>query len=142
MRSGLYKSGRTAFATGNIKWRSLGGDNIKCLLVTDAYTVDLRAHSALIDIPMAARLGFNGDTDREKFPKLILISPDDGICDANDVDFGQIPEGNNIVGVIIYKDTPNEKTSTLITFIDLEFTTNGTQVLVGWDKGPNKIFKL
>jgi hypothetical protein len=142
MENGLYKSGRTAFATGNIKWRALGGDTIRCLLVTRAYTPDLKKHQTLSDIPVAARLGKDGNTEPETFPQLTLLSPEDGICDANDVDFGMIPSGNEIKGVVLYKDDAKNKGTVLIAFVGVNFITNGTQVIIGWDGGPDKIFRL
>lgn len=142
MRSGLYKNGRTAFATGNIKWREYGGDTIKCVLVNDSYTPQLAKDATLLDIPKSARVGFAGSDEKESFPKMSLLSPEDGICDALDTNFGNIPSGKEIKGAVIYKDTAYEKSCTLIAFIDLDFTTNGTQVVIGWDKGPSKIFKL
>ena len=139
--NGLYKSGRTAFAMGNIKWRASGGDNIKCLLITRDYTPDLQAHASLASIPEAARIG-KTDKNREVFPKLIMSTPEDGICDAHDIDFGCVQTGKEIKGIVVFKDAPSEDNATLIAFVALDFITNGTQVIVGWDDGPNKIFKL
>lgn len=142
MPNGLYRAGRTAFATGNIKWRTTSGDNIKCMLITRAYSCNLKEDSTLSDIPVAARIGKDGNTDRESFPKLSMATPDDGVCDANDVDFGMVPSGTEIKGVVIFKDAPEDNNTTLVAFVDVDFIANGTQVIIGWDNGPSKIFRL
>ena len=142
MANALYKAGRTAFATGNIKWRSTGGDTISCMLTTRLYSPDLKNDTTVSNIPVTARIGKDGNTDIDSMPRLSLISPEDGICDANDVDFGIIPNGNEIKGLVIFKDMPTEKASTLIAYIDVDFISNGTQVVVSFDNGPDKIFRL
>ena len=48
--------------------------------------------------------------------------------------------------IIIYKDTGTEATSPLIAMIDtatgLPITPNGGDIIVTWDNGVNKIFKV
>lgn len=54
--------------------------------------------------------------------------------------------GASIEAIIIYKDTGTESTSPLIAFIDtatgLPITPNGGDIIVTWDNGTNKIFKV
>ena len=50
------------------------------------------------------------------------------------------------VTLVIYRDTGVEGTSALIAYIDaatgLPITPNGGDIIVAWDNGANKIFKL
>jgi len=54
--------------------------------------------------------------------------------------------GASIEAIVLYKDTGTDSTSPLIAFIDtatgLPITPNGGDIIVTWDNGPNKIFKL
>ena len=54
--------------------------------------------------------------------------------------------GASIEAIIIYSDTGTEATSPLIAYIDtatgLPITPNGGDIIVTWDNGANKIFKL
>ena len=54
--------------------------------------------------------------------------------------------GASIEAIVLYKDTGTDSTSPLIAFIDtatgLPITPNGGDIIVTWDNGANKIFKL
>jgi hypothetical protein len=55
--------------------------------------------------------------------------------------------GASIEAIVIYKDTGTESTSPLIAIIDtatrsLPITPNGGDIIVTWDNGTNKIFKV
>ncbi|MNC44515.1 hypothetical protein D3C75_934250 [compost metagenome] len=54
--------------------------------------------------------------------------------------------GASIEAIVIYADTGTESTSPLIAFIDtatgLPITPNGGDIIVTWDNGTNKIFKV
>lgn len=142
MPNALCKSGRTAFATGNIKWRTRYGDAIRCVLVSRSYDPNLRSDSNITDIPVRSRFGVDGQHSKEYFPKLIVMHPDDAIFDANDVVIDGVPSGKEIKGVVIFKDAPNDEDTILIAYIRVDFITNGTQIVIGWDDGPSKIFRL
>ena len=68
-----------------------------------------------------------------------------GAADANDVTFTSVT-GASIDAIVLYKDTGTDSTSPLIAFIDtatgLPITPNGGDIIVTWDNGANKIFKL
>ena len=68
-----------------------------------------------------------------------------GAADANDVTFTSVT-GASIEAIVLYKDTGTDSTSPLIAFIDtatgLPITPNGGDIIVTWDNGANKIFKL
>lgn len=144
MANALFDSGRNAFARGEIQWKS-GGDSIKCLLLTNEYTPDLGSHSNLSDIPASARRGTGGGQGAANAPLMNLLDPTKGICDAGDVTFGAMPS-ETFDYILIFKDTGNESTSSLIGIIDsgagLPVTGNGGTIIIKWDNGANKIFKL
>ena len=54
--------------------------------------------------------------------------------------------GASIEAIVIYSDTGTESTSPLIAYIDtatgLPITPNGGDIIVTWDNGTNKIFKV
>ena len=54
--------------------------------------------------------------------------------------------GPSIEAIVIYKDTGSEATSPLIAYIDtatgLPITPNGGDIIVTWDNGANRIFKV
>lgn len=47
MAAGLYNSAKLAFATGDIDWESA---DLRCLLTTSSYTVDIDAHVNVDDV--------------------------------------------------------------------------------------------
>jgi len=137
MANALFDAGRNAFARGDILWKATGGSTIKVVLIdTGAYTVNLSTHANLSDVAAGARI---------VTATLTLIDPSAGVCDASDVNFGNV-SGAQSEALIIYKDTGVEATSTLIAYIDtatgLPVTPSGGPILITWDSGANKIFKL
>lgn len=135
MADQLYTKFKESVLGGNT---SLSTDTIKAVLVdTGAYTVDIDADDNLDDIPVGARIS----TSPAFTTKVIT----DGIFDADDITFSAV-SGTPCEAVVIYKDTGVEGTSTLIAYIDsatgLPVTPNGLDIVVQWDSGTNKIFKL
>jgi len=135
MANALYDKGRQAFLEGTIAWLT---DNIKAVLVdTGAYTVNLATHQYLSDITGAARIATSGN--------LATKTSTAGVADADDVNFALVT-GTTIEALVIYKDTGSAATSPLIAYIDtatgLPVTPSGGDILVVFDSGGNKIFKL
>lgn len=135
MANALYDKGRQRFLEGQFNWLT---DTVKVLMVdTGAYTVNLSSHEFLSDVASSARITtpvtLTGKTTTG------------GAADAADVTFSAV-SGPSIEALIIYKDTGTEATSPLIAFIDtatgLPITPNGGDIIVTWDNGTNKIFKL
>lgn len=133
MANALYDKGRERFLTGGINWTS---DTIKCSLVdTGTYTVSLSGHeyyssvSGVIAGPNT--LGSKTATA--------------GSADAADTTFSAV-SGASIEAIIIYKFDTADSTSPLIAYIDtatgLPITPNGGDIIVQWDNGTNKIFRL
>lgn len=134
MANALYDSGRNAFLTGDIDWVA---DTIKVVLVDAAdYTVNLSTHDFLDDVPSGARVAT---------ATLASKTAVAGVADAADTTFSAVT-GDVSEALVIYRDSGVESTSQLIAYIDtatgLAVTPGGGDILVQWDSGSNKIFKL
>lgn len=130
--SGLYTSAKKLLLDGDL---SLLSDTIKCVLIDpSAYTVNLNVHDNLNDVPAGARIGVP--------QTLTNKSTAGGVFDADNVTFPACT-GNTVTAAILYKDTGDEATSSLIAYIDVGGTTpNGLDLLLPWSNGANKIFTL
>jgi hypothetical protein len=131
----LYDFGRQGFLEGSIDWDT---DTIKLILVDVAdYTVNLATHDNLDDVPAAARVATSG--------ALASKTVTAGVADAADVTLSAV-SGDASEAIVFYKDTGTESTSRLIAYVDtatgLPVTPNGGDVIVQFDNGANKIFKL
>jgi len=135
MANALFDKARQRFLEGQFNWNT---DTIKAVLVdTGTYTVNLSAHEFLADVSAGSRISTSGAFTGK--------ATTGGAADANDVTFTSVT-GASIEAIILYKDTGTDATSPLIAFIDtatgLPITPNGGDIIVTWDNGPNKIFKL
>lgn len=135
MANTLYDKARELFLTAQIDWMT---DNIKTILVdTGSYTANFTTHQYLSDIPSSARIG----------PQVLLTGKavTAGAADANDATFSAV-SGPSIETIVLFKDTGVEGTSPLLAYIDtatgLPITPNGGDIIVTWDNGTNKIFRL
>ena len=135
MANTLYDFARQRFLEAQINWMT---DTIKVLLVdTGAYTPQTAVHQYLSDISGSARIA--GPVT------LTSKTTTGGAADAADVTFTSVT-GPSIEAIVIYIDTGTESTSPLVAFIDtatgLPITPNGGDIIVTWDNGVNKIFKV
>ena len=135
MANTLYDSARQRFLEAQINWMT---DTIKVILVdTGAYTPQTSIHQYLADIPISARIA--GPVT------LTSKATTGGAADAADCTFTSV-SGTSIEAIVIYIDTGTEATSPLIAYIDtatgLPITPNGGDIIVTWDNGTNKIFKV
>lgn len=135
MANGLYDEGRERFLTAVINWTS---DTIKCSLIdTSAYTVSLTSHEFYSDVAGGAVIA--GPVT------LGSKTATGGAADAGDATFTAVT-GVSIEAIIIYKFVTVASDSPLIAYIDtatgLPITPNGGDIIVQWDNGTNKIFKL
>ena len=135
MANALYAKGREGFLDGSIDWDT---HTIKVVLVDSAlYTPNMSTDDNLDDIASGARVATSG--------ALTGKTVTGGVADADDVTFTTVT-GATSEYLVIYKDTGTESTSRLIALIDtatgLPVTPNGGDILVTWDNGANKIFKL
>lgn len=135
MSNALYDTGRNAFLKGDVDWIN---DDIRGILIdTGLYSVDLANHDFLNDIPAGAREG--------PITALTGQTAVDGVADATDLTFSNVT-GATVEALVIYKHTGSEATSQLIAYIDtatgLPVTPGGGDIVILWDNGTNKIFKL
>lgn len=135
MANTLYDYCRQRFLEAQINWMT---DTIKVILVsTSAYTPQTAVHQYLADIPVSARIA--GPVT------LTAKATTGGAADAADCTFTSV-SGATINAIVIYKDTGTEATSPLIAYIDtatgLPITPNGGDIIVTWDNGVNKIFRV
>ena len=135
MANTLYDAARQRFLEGQFNWLT---DTIKVLLVdTGAYSVVTGTHQYLSDIPTTARIA--GPVT------LTAKTTTGGAADGADVTFPSVT-GASIEAIVIYSDSGTESTSPLIAYIDtatgLPITPNGGDIIVTWDNGVNKIFRV
>jgi hypothetical protein len=142
MANTLYDKARYRFATGSINWLT---DTFKVLLVdTGAYTPNFSAHEYLSDIGESAR-NF-GDAGVAGVAITNPTVESNGAVDGSDVTFTNV-SGTTIEAVVIYKDVSGTPASSpLIAYLDtatgLPITPNGGNIIVTWDNGVNRIFRL
>lgn len=135
MANALYDFGREGFLAGDIDWDA---NDIRLILIDEADdTIDLAADDNLDDRAVAARVATSG-----AFASKTTAA---GVADAADVTLSTVT-GDVSESIDIYKHTGTESTSRLIANIDtatgLPVTPNGGDIVVQWDNGANKIFKL
>lgn len=136
MANALFDRARRRFLEGQFNWLT---NVIRAVLVdTGSYTVNLAAHEFLSDVGSGSRIRTSG--------VFISKTTDGGAADAADVTFTTVT-GASIEAIIIYSDVGGvDADSPLIAFIDtatgLPITPNGGDIIVTWDNGPNRIFKL
>lgn len=135
MSNALYDKGRQGFLDGSIDWDT---DDIRLILIDAAdYTVDLATHDNLDDVAAPSRVATSG--------ALASKTVTDGVADAADVTLSAV-SGDPSEAIILYKHTGTESTSRLIAYIDtatgLPVTPNGGDIIIQFDNGANKIFKL
>lgn len=135
MANSLFDKARELFLTAGIDWSS---DTIKCQLIDyGAWTPNYSTNNWLADVSISARIGS---------PQTLTgKTTSGGAADANDVTFSSI-SGPQLEALLLYKDTSVEATSPLIAIIDqaygLPITPNGGDIIVTWDNGTNRIFRL
>lgn len=135
MANTLYDSAREQFLTGKINWLE---DTIKILLVrANGYELNASVHSSLASIPPEAR-ATAGITLTNK-------TASGGAADGADITFTAVT-GESIKAIVGYVDDASEASSKLLFYVDtatgLPIQPNGGDIIVTWDNGANKIFKL
>lgn len=134
MANTLYDFGRQGFLGGDIDWDA---NVIKVALIDTADYVFSQTHQFWSSVPIAARVAVSA--------ALTGKTTTAGVADAADVTFTAVT-GDPSEALIIFQDTGTETTSRLIAYIDtatgLPVTPNGGDIIVAWDNGANRIFKL
>lgn len=135
MTNQLYDKARQRFLTAQINWTTA---TIKAVLVsTSTYTVNASSHEYLSDIGTTSRIATSS--------AFTTPTATSGAADADDVTFSSVT-GSAIGAIVIYSEGSGDSTSPLIAYIDsasgLPITPNGGDIIITWDSGTNKIFKL
>lgn len=138
MANTLYNDCRKQFLEAQINWDT---DDIKVILIkTSEYTFS-PSHTLLTDVPALARSFTTAQT-------MTTSTTTDGAADADDVTFSAVEAGHQVGAILIYKQlaggTPSD--TLLLAYLDtatgLPITTNGGDIIVTWDNGINRIFRL
>ncbi|MFG0835503.1 hypothetical protein ACF8OI_18525 [Aeromonas bivalvium] len=133
MANALYDKGREKFLTGAI---NASADTLKCALIKDTYAPTLGSDEFFSTL--SSHLVGTPQTLTSK-------TVTGGVLDAADVTFSAVPTAA-VKYCAIYKDTGSAATSPLIALFDtaagLPVSTNGGDIIIAWDNGANKIFKL
>lgn len=135
MANALYDHGRENFLLGNLDW---DGQDIKLMFIDeDTEVPDLANDEDLADRAGGAIVDTSGN----------FVGKDGaaGVADATDVTVATVA-GVEFESIDIYYDSAVAATSLMICNIDtatgLPCTPNGGDIIVQWDSGANKIFKL
>jgi hypothetical protein len=136
MSNSLFGYGRQLYQTGGVNVLT---DTIKvCLVATSLYTVNIDGHQYWSDVPSSARI----TTPVALASKTCTL----GALDAADTTFTSVSGSNPIGALEFFKDTGTDSTSPLLAHVDtaagLPLTPNGGDVIVTYDNGPNKIWKV
>lgn len=117
--------------------RALNTEVIKVTGVTSGYSFNA-AHTSLNDIAGANRVHTSAALSNK--------TTTNGIFDADDVTFTAVAAGSAIAALVVYVEAGTSASSTLILYLDsaaqLPVTPNGGDIIIQWDSGANKIFKL
>ena len=134
MTNSLYSKGKEHLLNGDI---DIDTATIKAILLSSSYTPNLTTHETISDVS-AYRL----NTDKT----LANVTKTLGVVDADDVTFSAVTAGATARYVALYKDSGTTSTSWLIALYDtitnFPVTTNGSDIVIQWDNGANKIFAL
>jgi hypothetical protein len=141
MANSLYDKGRQRFLEAQLNWIT---DDIKVVMVDTALYTFAASHEFLSSIAAEARV--TAPTT------LTSKTSTNGAADAQDATFAAV-NGPSIEALVLYKQvlaldgvTPDDTASILIAYIDtatgLPITPNGGDIIVTWDNGINKIFRL
>lgn len=137
MANTLYNIARKQFLEAQINWDT---DDIKCRLIKTSEYSFSATHVNMTDIPGSSRVGSE--------MTLTTSVTNEGAADANDVTFAAVESGHQIGAIIIYKQDSGgtDADTVMIAYLDtatgLPITSNGGDIIVTWDNGVNRIFRL
>jgi hypothetical protein len=134
MSNGLFANYRNQALIGNFNWTSVPM-NVYLIYVTD-YTANLATDqhfSAVAGGAIVATASLSG------------ASASGGVANASNVTFSAVT-GSQVGAILIAEYTGNPSTDRLVAWIDtasgLPLTPNGSDILIQWDTGANKVFAL
>ena len=143
MANTLYDNGRQLFLTGGINWTA---DTIKCSLVDGTYAPNFSNDAVLTNIGNNHFIAPTANTQAGAV--LTNKQAIAGAAKADNVTFSSVASNlAQAAALIIWKDTGLDiPTFPLIAYINaatgLPITPNGGDIIVVWDTGVNRIFRL
>lgn len=139
MSNSWYAKGLQHFSQADINFPS---DNIKCCLVTSAYTPDTSASG---DEHLSTISGISGAIV-QRSGNLSGKTNTGGVLKCSNITLSLVPVGHVIKYVVFYKDTGSDSTSILILIDDtgnnLPTTTDGGDLTYQVGPGPNYLGAL
>jgi hypothetical protein len=129
----------TCYAKAKESWLDntldLNDGDIRALFIDGAdYTPNFATDDFLADVPAGARIG--------TATALANTTVTDGVFDADDTNMAAVT-GDQFEHILLYLHTGSDATAKLVCLIDVTATTpNGGYILIQWDNGTNKIFKI
>jgi hypothetical protein len=136
MPNALYDAGRENVLKGDIAWLS---DNIRIAFIDEADdTIDLAADADMGDRVSGSIVATSGN--------LASKTATGGVADAADIQVLTV-SGDQFESIDIFKYSGLGAASDLLianidTAVGLPYTPSGGDIVVQWDSGANKIFKL
>jgi hypothetical protein len=133
MANAIYDIARQKFLDGELSWVN---DNIKCAMVDATYTPNFATHEFFSVCESAVVRTSQNLTSKTSTA---------GVADADNLTFLAV-EGNEIVALVLFVDTGDSSTSSLIAYMDtglgIPIAPNGGQIDIRWSDLANRIFKL
>lgn len=129
----------TAYAKAKEAWLDntldLNDGDIRVLFIDGAdYTPNFTTDDFLDDVPAGARIG--------TATAIANTTVTNGVFDGDDVNMVAVT-GDQFEHILIYLHTGTDATSKLVALIDVAATTpNGGDILITWDNGASKIFRI
>lgn len=112
-------------------------ETIKVVGVTSGYSFS-SAHTSINDIPAGNRVHTSA--------ALTSKTATAGVFDAADCTLTSVAAGSAIAALVLFTEAATSASSTLMVYLDsapqLPVTPNGGDIIISWDNGANKIFKL
>lgn len=135
MASAIYDKAAESFLKGEI---ALLSDDIRLICVDSAdYTPNTASDQYLTSIAAGGRVGVSGALQNKAIANRAF--------DADDITITGV-SGDQFEYVVVYKHTGADATARLIAIFDsgtgLPFTPSGGDILIKFDSGTNKIFRL
>jgi len=127
--SELYSGGREGFLDGSISWLV---NDIRAVLLSSKYKYN-KSDRYLSDIPEDAQIDISEPLKNKQATN--------GVAEADDVIFPMV-EGDTVVAIAVVADRWG--LLRLISYIDIPdpVKPNGGDILIEWDDGQDKIFRI